>query len=164
MAEVNPYAAPRAAVEDVQSGFELATRGERLGAAIVDGIVFALAGGLAGGTADWMGATAQSATFVFGIVIAMGGVGLINLWLLHRCRASIGKRALKIRMVRKDGSEAELWRLIVLRGLPQWVLSAIANFVPPVYALVMIDVLFIFGASRRCVHDYIADTIVVKAA
>jgi hypothetical protein len=31
----------------------------------------------------------------------------------------------------------------------------------PLYAI--IDVLFIFGNARRCVHDYIADTIVIKA-
>jgi len=28
---------------------------------------------------------------------------------------------------------------------------------------VLIDVLFIFGPSRRCVHDLVADTTVVKA-
>lgn len=168
MAQVNPYAAPKAAVEDVQSeGFELATRSQRLGAAIVDGIVFAIAGGVAGGVAGSMvgakDATPQSAIFFAALVLLLGAVGLINLWLVHRYRASIGKLALKIRMVRRNGSEAELWRLIVLRGVPQWVLSAAANFLPLVYVLVMVDVLFIFGAAHRCVHDYIADTIVVKA-
>jgi len=31
----------------------------------------------------------------------------------------------------------------------------------PLYGIV--EVLFIFGPARRCVHDYIADTIVIKA-
>jgi hypothetical protein len=31
----------------------------------------------------------------------------------------------------------------------------------PLYGI--IDSLFIFGNARRCVHDYIADTIVIKA-
>jgi uncharacterized RDD family membrane protein YckC len=99
-------------------------------------------------------ATEYSAPFF----VAIGLVGAINLWTVARFRASIGKLALRIRMVRADGSEAELWRLILLRGAPQWVVSAI----PIVNMLNLVDVLFIFGSARRCAHDYIAGTIVVR--
>ena len=59
---------------------------------------------------------------------------------------------------RTDGAEIELLRIVLLRGLPQWIVSAI----PVVNLLTLVDVLFIFGSARRCVHDYIAGTIVVK--
>ena len=64
-------------------------------------------------------------------------------------------------MIRSDGSEAELWRLIFLRGLPQWLVSGLGNLLPIINLLTLADVLFIFGKPRRCLHDYIADTIVV---
>ncbi len=97
------------------------------------------------------------------LIIALAIVGGINLWMMRRYRATIGKRVLKIRMVRADGSEAGIARLVFLRGLPQWILSGLGNYVPFVGLLSLIDVLFVFGNRRRCVHDYIADTIVVKA-
>ncbi len=155
MAQVNPYAAPKAAVDDVEpAAFELATRWQRLQAAILDGIVI------------WIGIlvatlVAREDATMLGVSawIGLAAVAAINLWMVHRYRASIGKKALKIRMVRADGSEAELWRLIFLRWLPQW----IVNVVPIVNILSLVDVLFIFGKEQRCVHDYIGGTIVVKA-
>jgi uncharacterized RDD family membrane protein YckC len=167
MATVNPYAAPKAAVGDVQSAEpELATRWQRFWAAFVDGIVITAAiliAGLAVGLST--GAAVQPASFgQMGVPvgIALAVVALINLWMLSRYRATIGKKALKIKMVRKDGSDAGLGRLIFLRGLPQWIVSGLGNVVPLVGILSLVDILFIFGKGRRCVHDYIADTIVVK--
>jgi uncharacterized RDD family membrane protein YckC len=58
--------------------------------------------------------------------------------------------------VRVDGSPVSLGRLILLRNVVVWVLSLI-----PMFGIV--DVLFIFGESRQCLHDRIADTIVIKA-
>jgi len=164
MATANPYAAPKAAVEDVQSGEpELATRWQRFVAAFVDGLVVGLAvmaAMLAVGAGSASGN--PKAALIVAYAIALGGVGAINLWMLHRYRASIGKRTQKIRMVRSDGSEAELWRLVFLRGLPQWIVSLLGNVLAFVGLLSLVDVLFIFGKSRRCVHDLIADTIVVR--
>jgi uncharacterized RDD family membrane protein YckC len=156
----NPYAAPQAAVSDVATGeFELATRSSRLAAAIVDGIVF-----MAASLVSWMVsgqdfATAAANPYTPLSISMMAAVGLLNLYLLHRYRATVGKLALKIRIVRADGSEAELWRIVFLRSLPQWVVSMI----PLVNLLTIVDILFIFGNAQRCVHDYIANTIVIKA-
>jgi uncharacterized RDD family membrane protein YckC len=69
---------------------------------------------------------------------------------------SIGKKACGIKVVRRDGSRASVSRLIWLRNVVNGVLGLI-----PLYGL--IDALFIFGESRRCLHDHIADTIVIKA-
>jgi uncharacterized RDD family membrane protein YckC len=159
MAETNPYAAPKAAVDDVEtsSGPQLASLGQRFAAAVIDGLIF-MGAGMAAGVAA--GGPALPTGYTLPMLVALAVVGAINLWTVHRYRASIGKLALKIRMVRSDGSEAELWRLVILRGLPQWVVSAI----PVVNMLNLVDALFVLGKARRCVHDYIADTIVVRRA
>ena len=159
MAETNPYAAPKAAVDDVESssGPELASLGQRFAAARIDGVTFMAAAMLAGLAS---GGPLLASGYTPPVIAAMAVVGAINLWTVHRYRASIGKLALKIRMVRADGSEAEFWRIVFLRGLPQWVVSAI----PVVNLLNLVDVLFVFGKARRCLHDYIANTIVVKRA
>lgn len=158
MADVNPYAAPKAVVDDVSTEIELATRRQRLNAAVLDALVFGLCvfgGVLLFGRGGGPLGTAAGYTLGIGIPAA------INLWMLHRFRATIGKRSTGIRMVRSDGSEAELWRLIFLRGLPQWLVSSLGNPLPIINLLTLADVLFIFGKPRRCLHDYIADTIVV---
>ena len=159
MENTNPYAAPKAALEDanVSAGPDLAGRGQRFAAAVLDGLAFLAAGALG----SLMGGGGPIATeYTPGVIVAMAAVGAVNLWTVHRWRASLGKLALGIRMVRKDGSEAELWRIVFLRWLPQGVLSAI----PIANMLTLVDALFIFGSARRCVHDYIADTIVVRRA
>ena len=81
--------------------------------------------------------------------------------------ASLGGRgicrwswAASIAWLRSDGSRAGLARIFWLRN----VVGALISWIPlagGLYALV--DLLWIFGGARRCVHDYIADTIVVNA-
>jgi len=61
-----------------------------------------------------------------------------------------------IKIVRSDGSPVSLSRVIWLRNAVNMVLGII-----PLYGF--IDALFIFGNARRCVHDHLADTIVIKA-
>jgi len=72
----------------------------------------------------------------------------------------VGKRALGIRIVRSSGERASLGRIFALRYLPVTLLGAIP-YLGPVFSLV--DILLIFRDSRQCLHDQIADTIVVKA-
>jgi uncharacterized RDD family membrane protein YckC len=63
-------------------------------------------------------------------------------------------------VVRKDGRKAGIGRIFWLRN----VVNALPGFVPivgPVYGLV--DALLIFGEARQCIHDKIADTIVIRA-
>ena len=94
-----------------------------------------------------------------GLVLALIGLivwSTITIVLMRRNGQSIGKKATGIKVVRSDGSAASLSRLIWLRNVVNWIISII-----PLYGL--IDVLFIFGESRQCLHDKIADTIVVNA-
>jgi uncharacterized RDD family membrane protein YckC len=69
---------------------------------------------------------------------------------------TIGKKLLGIKVVRSDGSKASLGRIFWLRNVVNTVLGFI-----PLYGIV--DLLLIFGEARQCVHDKIADTIVIKA-
>jgi uncharacterized RDD family membrane protein YckC len=159
----NPFAPPVAQVQDMApASGELAGRGARLGAAIIDGVAFGLlawaitgASGVAIFTAEPVVNTAY--------VLAYGGSMVLFLalqaWLLHQRSQTLGKIALGIRIVRTDGSRATVGRLVGLRLLPTW----FVGLVPVVGPLIsLVDSLLIFRDSRRCLHDDIADTIVVR--
>ena len=102
------------------------------------------------------------AAAVMGLSMVLGGIALVvwNCVWLHQYGQTVGKRALGIRIVRSDGGRATLGRIFALRYLPVTLLGAIP-YVGPLIGLV--DVLLIFRDSRQCMHDQIADTIVVKA-
>jgi uncharacterized RDD family membrane protein YckC len=68
---------------------------------------------------------------------------------------------LGIKIVHTDGSKIPLARILGLRWLPIAVLGFLPYFVGQI--IPVIDVLFIFRESRKCLHDEIADTIVIKA-
>jgi uncharacterized RDD family membrane protein YckC len=84
---------------------------------------------------------------------------VINGKLLAANGQSVGKKVMNIKIVRTDGSKADLQRIIGLRLAPIWVVSMIP-YVGSVAAI--IDCLLIFRSSRKCLHDDIADTIVIK--
>jgi uncharacterized RDD family membrane protein YckC len=166
----NPYALPRGAVLDTPSeDLELAGRGVRLAAAILDkviaglmifvpGLVVALATRAfqpldqPGGEPDF----GQLALPLFICFMGFVAWAWITLLLVARYGQTMGKRILEIRVVRSDGSQASLGRIFWLRNVVNGLLGVI-----PFYGLV--DVLLIFGERRQCIHDLIADTIVVKA-
>ena len=167
----NPYAPPRAAVADIvdpNARVALAERGTRLGASILDTIIFGAmvyAPFLVFGMLDASAASAPASDAPFGGMVAVGLtlslVGLV-VWFgftisyLRRNGQSIGKKILGIKIVRTDGSPASLGRIFVLRN----VVVTILNFIP---LFAFVDVLFIFAESRQCLHDKLADTIVIVA-
>lgn len=167
----NPYAPPQAMVQDLADPHATnvpADRGTRLAAAIIDGLIFGALVYLPLGMGVVMGAAAGTATdsdeaVGAGVIIGVLGacIGFI-IWMsltilfMRRNSQSIAKKILNIKVVRADGSPVSLSRLIWLRNVVNWLISVV-----PLYGLV--DVLFIFGESRQCLHDKLADTIVVKA-
>jgi uncharacterized RDD family membrane protein YckC len=175
MNEFNPYQPPAAPVIDSEvSTLVLADRGTRLGAKILDGFILLGSVGVASAImipqllrirqAERAGLP-HSPVAPFVAIAAVLMIGCLCLWvwnviLLHRYGQTIGKRILKIKIVRVDGSRVSLWRIIGLRWLPTTVLSAI-----PIigYVFRFLDPLLIFRNSRQCLHDQIADTIVVKS-
>lgn len=170
----NPYAPPRAVVQDIASSSEqmmAADRGTRLGAQILDGLIFGVMVYLpflvAAGVFGAMNAAATQEDFtgsfntIFGIAGLIGCIGLaVWGWLtftyVKRNGQSIAKKLLGIKVVRSNGDSATVGRIFWLRNLLNGFISLV-----PLYGL--IDALFIFGESRQCLHDKIADTIVIKA-
>jgi uncharacterized RDD family membrane protein YckC len=105
-----------------------------------------------GGDVDISGLTLP----IFLCVVGFVAWAWITLLLVARYGQTIAKRLLEIRVVRSDGSQASLGRIFWLRNVVNALLGII-----PLYALV--DLLLIFGERRQCIHDLLADTIVVKA-
>jgi uncharacterized RDD family membrane protein YckC len=167
----NPYAPPQATVLDISdphASTSPADRGTRLGAAILDGIIFGVMVYLPIGVAAFMGGIAAGTTGgdvnLGAILIGSLGLALVGFivwcWLtikyVKQNGQSIAKKLLAIKVVRADGSPISLGRIFWLRNVVNGLISII-----PLYGI--IDMLFIFGESRQCLHDKIADTIVVKA-
>lgn len=72
---------------------------------------------------------------------------------------SIGKRLVGIKVVRTDGSRASFARIFLLRN----VVSSLPNLLPYLgWFYMFADPLLIYQDSRKCIHDLIADTIVVR--
>jgi uncharacterized RDD family membrane protein YckC len=162
------YAPPQAVVEDIEpeaGGIVLATRMRRFWASMIDVAIAAVIIGLLAYFSPWnpwadmetanpWAPAPVDALVQFGIFVAVHG------WLLATRGQTAGKAFLGIRVVRGDGGRAGAGRLIGIRYGVGAVLMVIP-MIGQVYALV--DVLFIFGRKRRCLHDLIADTIVVRA-
>ena|SRR5690349_20168678 len=164
--EDNRFAPPQAHVEDVAlSGVgALAGRGARLVATLLDALIGGVAFGLLTVVTPLTWAPAPGTNLVR-LLIVNTIVGFIIFLVLHGYLLAtrgqtIGKALLRMRIVRSDGSQASLVRLIGLRYVPTMAISMIP-VLGGLYAL--IDCLLIFRESRRCLHDNIADTIVVRA-
>ena len=110
----NPYAPPQAIVEDIVDPFEkvvLADRGTRLGAAILDGFIFAglvyLPLMLTLGLNSAAGENGSDTIVLIGSALAMMGfvvwIGLTIRYVLRNGQ-SIAKKITGIKVVRSDGS------------------------------------------------------------
>jgi uncharacterized RDD family membrane protein YckC len=108
-------------------------------------------------TGKLVAANAQ-ATALFGAVMATGWLiaMLANGILLGLRKQSLGKLLVGIEVRRRDGSRAGFWRLFGLRGALGFAPTFVIGVLAPI-----IDGAFIFRRDRRCVHDMVADTIVV---
>lgn len=83
----------------------------------------------------------------------------VQWYLLTTEGQTIGKSLMKIRIVRYDTEENPgFGRAVGLREMIPALIGAI-----PLFGLLfaLVDVLFIFGEERRCIHDYIAGTKVI---
>jgi uncharacterized RDD family membrane protein YckC len=173
----NNYAPPKSEVADVVADDEVkASRGSRLGAAIIDNLILfvpmfpayfqaapllmrAAAGAPRNMFATWGVIASTGGWFYVGLLWFLIAL-IINGVLAYRNGQTIAKKWLGIKDVRTDGSRASFARIFWLRN----VLNSVISFIPFIGSFYgLIDVLFIFGPAKRCVHDYIADTIVIRA-
>ncbi len=168
MEEKNVYAAPQSNLEGSGTSdneYELASRWQRLGASIIDSIIAtAITLPLMYYTGTWQ-KLVQGEYPVFEIAM-FGLFGFLVFFALHgyllaNYGQTIGKRVVGIKIVSKDSiAILSLPKVFFLRYLP----VSLAGYVPTIgQFLGLINVLFIFRADKRCVHDLIAGTIVVKA-
>ena len=174
-----------AGVQVGAQGADPAERGTRLTAATLDGLVISvpllplLAAGI------YYGVRTQLATVPAGmddslaqvpfigtseLTVLLGGVAAIGFlgalgtaiyqWMLiSRTGQSLGKKWTDIRIEKIDGSRVTFGAGVVLRN---WV-PKVMGAVPYLGMLFhLIDCLFIFREDRRCLHDHIAGTRVVR--
>ena len=160
------FAPPNAHVEDVAVAgeAELASRGMRFLGAMIDGVlalgVVLVLNRIPGLSIFSLGASENPmgfhvGTMLFGFVVFL----VLQGWLLITRAQTIGKVLCGMRIVRSDGSKPDAVRLISLRYGVGYLLNA-WGLLGSVYAL--IDCLLIFRESRKCLHDTIADTKVIK--
>jgi uncharacterized RDD family membrane protein YckC len=178
----NPYAAPDTVVIDIlgkNDGIELASRGSRLKAYIVDTLIYMIpiiivlvaatfledsemASGFVKGmeNGDFNSVSTFMPLYVGFVALSFTVIFIVNLVYLYRNGQTIGKKALNIKIVRTDYSRASLPRIIFLR----YIVIGFLGGIPGIGVFITFaDYLMIFGKERRCLHDYIADTIVVEA-
>lgn len=135
---------------------ELATRRARLAASLVDGAALLLPSLLLGALRSLAipDEVAMNAPVVYAPVL------FVLFWqarLIRGTGASLGKRLLGIQVVRGDGRPAEVWRIALLRNALPLVFCGYCGWVG------LADVLLLVGEDRRCLHDWVAGTRVVKA-
>lgn len=171
----NPYAPPLASRTDalaVSENDELAGRFTRFAAAMVDGVlimgitmpVMFATGFFARTQAQQVGSVEQIGMSLFSMAVMLA----LNGYLLATRGQTIGKLLTKIQIVEaQSGGLLPFLRVYVYRYLWMFPLVFFVAFIPGTVddgllnLIALIDALFIFGAARRCLHDYIAGSKVV---
>jgi len=166
---INPYQPPASYTEPSEPSAppaeaELASRPERLLAAVIDAFIgFAILGpfqflfGVFDGFPKIHVSVAQGIAWA---AVSFAIFALVHGYFLVKSAQTIGKKVLGLQIVDAiDGSKASATRIILARVLPITVVAKIPSIGP---FIVFADVLFIFGLSRRCLHDLAARTKVVK--
>lgn len=127
---------------------ELASRGTRLGAALIDGFIGAVPYAMV--VVD----TAPNAVRFLGVALLFALVGY-QVYSVATRGQTIGKRLLGIRVVLKEtGVNGGFVVNVLKRGL----VTGLLNLVPGYF---FVDSLFIFREDHRCLHDFIAGTCVI---
>jgi uncharacterized RDD family membrane protein YckC len=164
----DPYSAPESQLRDpdLDAGeLVLATRGHRFLAKLIDwfiqiGVVVVV--GIGWAVSDSL--VSEDAAIVVGVLLGCVGFGallVINLHLLKEYGQTLGKRWMGIAIVRRDGSQVSLARIIFLRLIAMNVVGSIPGVGP---LISLLNLLMIFGNDRRCLHDHFADTKVIASS
>ncbi len=170
MDENNIYSPPEADLGHPQedppaiANSNLASRWARLGAFLLDAVLLAaLYVVVFYGTEYWDRALQQNISTQEQILSVLFGFAvylLLNGYLLHKRGQTIGKWVLGIKIVGVANSEIlPLWKVFFARYIPQVFVALI-----PVagHLLILINDCFIFTKDKRCVHDHISGTKVIK--
>jgi len=95
------------------------------------------------------------------LTIGVIAYAVLNGWLLHTRGQTVGKAMLGLVIVdNTSGKKASLWKLLLIR---MWFFPSLLLLGITPYAIVpFIDHAMIFTPSRRCLHDRICGTSVIK--
>jgi uncharacterized RDD family membrane protein YckC len=157
-----------AAPDPPNTSMESASLGDRFLASIIDGIIYSVililcalalyAVGFIRSFEDFV-SLGTFASLMLSFAVYAFYIG-INWKLLSTTGQTIGKKAMKIRVVTRNGRLPSMFDQVVKRyGFFTFI--AEIPVVGPFISL--INILFIFGRERRCLHDLIAGTRVIKA-
>lgn len=162
------YKAPEAELETANfdsDNVELASRGSRLAASIIDSLtVLPISILLMYFTGGFQGISeGQQPGIQYTVILTLVSSAIflvIHGKIMLRDGQTWGKRLLKIKIVTTDGGHADLKALSKRYGL-YWGLS----IVPGVgHLLGIINILFVFSKSKKCLHDHVGGTKVIKLA
>lgn len=180
--EDNPYAPPQASHElaaDIQQHrpYFLASRWTRLAAAILDFFFLALLIFSINFIIEVLGvsitgsASIDAENTIFNTpnallnqfldtAVSSTAYLIINGYLLVKFGQSLGKMICKIQIVSAHTqNRLSSGNVIGIR----YVIPQLLNIIPGIGALfALIDILFIFGQSKRCLHDHMAGSIVIQ--
>jgi uncharacterized RDD family membrane protein YckC len=167
--EHNPYQSPQAIVADPGTGQHLASRGARLGAALLDSLIIMVVllpvmyvGGYFSALLDAARAGEQLPffdRFMWG-VIGISLVFAIQFVPLKNSGQTWGKKIVGVKIVDMDGEQPGLG---VLLGRRYLVYNGV-GLIPFLGGLIsLVNILCIFRGDKRCLHDLVAGTQVVNA-
>jgi uncharacterized RDD family membrane protein YckC len=143
----------------------LASRWDRLWASLLDGIIYFIVIMPVMYFTGAFDGIAQGVQPSLGYNLAIGVVGIIafiilNGKLLVSSGQTIGKRAIGIKIVDLNGNLPTLNDHLLKRYAFYFIPGQIP-FVGPLISIV--NILFIFGSEKRCIHDLVAGTKVVNS-
>jgi uncharacterized RDD family membrane protein YckC len=129
---------------------ELATRTQRLLAILADAVIISVPFVI--GALEAVPEPVRFLAVVVSLVLF-----IVQLVMVTKHGQTLGKRIVGIRIVMKDTLENGGFVVNILkRGFLNALLSIVPFYAPA-------DVLFIFRADRRCLHDLLAGTVVIQA-
>lgn len=147
-------------IEQALAGIELASRWDRLWASIIDGLmIMAVTIPLIYFTGGFDDSKEPSLVYLLLVTLVATAVFfLINGKLLASSGQTVGKRFLGIKIVALDGAKADVQPHLIKRYAFYMMIGVL-----PVIGTILsnINILFIFGKSKRCLHDHIAATKVI---
>ncbi|NKB38587.1 MAG: RDD family protein [Gammaproteobacteria bacterium] len=163
----NIYATPVAELETTEKKehSDLATRSARLLGALIDGIIsLVVIFPVMFITGFWEKAMEGSLPIIETVYLGVFGFILfivLHGYLLAKHGQTIGKKLVGTRIVSVISNDIlPLWKVIIFRYLP----ITIASNIPVIGQFsTIVDDLFIFRKNKRCIHDLIAGTKVIKS-
>lgn len=153
-------------VEGEETATELASRWKRLGGALIDssialGIFVPIM--IAAGIFEQLKSGIDLSLKQTVIFLVAGQILflLLNGVLLARYGQTIGKKVVGTRIVLKSTGQIASWKKVYFM---RYLLKGLIGHIPIVGSVFKVtNMLFIFRKDKRCVHDFMAGTIVVNA-